>query len=90
MDSAKNSTEMTTKLFSFTATKISGNAGIGRAAAVVSGYLHYVRDMPLDLVHYTIAKKRPTIYFDRPALQQCQNDFQQKFQRPSTLLKNTV
>lgn len=55
------------------------NAGVGRAAAAVGGWLHYVRGWQLRKVQYFLTARRPAVYVDEEALARAQEDFLQKF-----------
>ncbi|XP_076999505.1 laforin isoform X2 [Tamandua tetradactyla] len=55
------------------------NAGVGRSAAAVCGWLCYVLGWSLRKVQYFLMGKRPAVYIDEDALARAEGDFLQKF-----------
>uniref|UniRef100_A0AAJ7SK25 Laforin n=1 Tax=Petromyzon marinus TaxID=7757 RepID=A0AAJ7SK25_PETMA len=55
------------------------NAGVGRAAAAVAGYLCHVLGWTPRRAHYHLAARRPAVYLDNEALARAAPDFRRKF-----------
>ncbi|XP_078741551.1 laforin, partial [Lampetra fluviatilis] len=55
------------------------NAGVGRAAAAVAGYLCHVLGWAPRRAHYHLAAQRPAVYLDHEALGRAAPDFRRKF-----------
>uniref|UniRef100_A0A8C4R4X3 EPM2A glucan phosphatase, laforin n=1 Tax=Eptatretus burgeri TaxID=7764 RepID=A0A8C4R4X3_EPTBU len=55
------------------------NAGVGRAAAAVAGYLRYILGWSARRCEYFLRARRPAVYLDEEALEMATGDFAQKF-----------
>uniref|UniRef100_UPI00358F90D6 laforin n=1 Tax=Myxine glutinosa TaxID=7769 RepID=UPI00358F90D6 len=55
------------------------NAGVGRAAAAIAGYLRYILGWSARRCEYFLRAHRPAVYLDEEALEMASGDFAQKF-----------